>query len=444
MLKEHRSNIEAIHRTVGLSLQVECERTGTTDSHLTTAQFRSLVGARLRSEGYEGKDLEDLNDAIIEAASQRLVFLVGLEEDRVGFEIRSLQEYMAAEALMDGDDNLVQARLQAIAGSDNWRNVFLFAAGKCFTDRQHLRDTIVSTCLLMNNVPGDEASTYLRVGSELALSLLEEGIARQQPNYEAALCRCALDLVHVDDMGNHRRLAGAFSEKLHPLYEDAIRKYLDSGNSELRSSAVAMVVALVDGGHSSFDAIAEGVFAAGCLDDAGVFERCCYMSTGRSWIGELLLESAKSQSFERVMSTGVFNIGFPQRPWMAEANSPWFVELEACINARGTESSLFVMLSDGWRFLARLALPLRKVSFIDGTSVASFLEEEFTGKGWALVQSVVQFAANPSTRSLSDALVAAADESEDLEITSWLLRTFASWPLLLMHASGRLPTERTY
>ena len=40
-------------------------------------------------------------------ALNRLVFLVGLEEDRIGFEIRSLQEFMAAEALMNGGDEQV-------------------------------------------------------------------------------------------------------------------------------------------------------------------------------------------------------------------------------------------------------------------------------------------------------------------------------------------------
>jgi hypothetical protein len=146
ILREHKPNIDAIHYQVGLVLQIECEKTGTTDAKLKTAKFAELVRTRLASEGHEGQALESLTRQIISAAAQRLVFVVGLEADRVGFEIRSLQEFMAAEGLMDGSDEQIRRRLHYIAPLANWRNVFLFAAGKCYTDRRHLRETIQSIC----------------------------------------------------------------------------------------------------------------------------------------------------------------------------------------------------------------------------------------------------------------------------------------------------------
>ena len=49
-----------------------------------------------------------------QAALHRLVFLVGTESDRIGFEIRSLQEFTAAEALMEGGDLQVRSRLEQL------------------------------------------------------------------------------------------------------------------------------------------------------------------------------------------------------------------------------------------------------------------------------------------------------------------------------------------
>ena len=135
---------------VGLLLQIDSERSGRTDAKLSTQRFMSLVKERLEEEGHEGQGLDDLTQQILDAAAQRLVFLVGLESDQVGFEIRSLQEFMAAECLMEGRDEDVQRRLLEIAPLPNWRNVFLFASGKCFGERQHLRDTIHRICATLN------------------------------------------------------------------------------------------------------------------------------------------------------------------------------------------------------------------------------------------------------------------------------------------------------
>jgi hypothetical protein len=44
-----------------------------------------------------------------------------MQADQVGFEIRSLQEFMAAEALTDGTDEIVADRLRAIASITHWQ-----------------------------------------------------------------------------------------------------------------------------------------------------------------------------------------------------------------------------------------------------------------------------------------------------------------------------------
>lgn len=198
ILRRHRPNIDSIHQRVALVLQTESELAENTEAHLSRDRLALLVEDRLREEGHEGDDLVVLRDAILEAAAERLVFVVGLETDKIGFEIRSLQEFMAAEGLMDGGDDIVGDRLRAIAHSSLWRNVFLFAAGQCFAERQHLRDTIHTICAELNDATDDRLCRALLGGSILAMDLMEDGPAREQPS--SVECSCNK---HCASLSNH-------------------------------------------------------------------------------------------------------------------------------------------------------------------------------------------------------------------------------------------------
>ena len=57
---------------------------------------------------------------IREAATDRLVFLVGNTAKEIGFEIRSLQEFMAAEHFFDGSEACMQETIRAIAPHPYW------------------------------------------------------------------------------------------------------------------------------------------------------------------------------------------------------------------------------------------------------------------------------------------------------------------------------------
>lgn len=224
VLRNHRPDIDAIHSSVGLILQIECEQTGQTDARLSAARFADIVHWRLDREGHEGINLEQLKQAIMEAATSRLVFLVGLEADVIGFEIRSLQEYMAAEGLMSGDDLTIRSRLRQIAPIINWRNVFLFASGKCFSQRQHLRDIVLAICAELNEDPDDEVLHLVLAGSQLALELLEDGPARRQPKYTESLTRLAMRLLDIPNPEYPMRVAALYEPKLDRVYREELRR----------------------------------------------------------------------------------------------------------------------------------------------------------------------------------------------------------------------------
>lgn len=248
ILRDYKENIDIIHRHVDLLLQVESERSGRTDAKLSTDQFAAVVEARLRVEGFADDELAALRKQIIDAATTRLVFLVSVEADEVGFEIRSLQEFMAAEGLMDGTDNEVQDRLREIAPIINWRNVFLFAAGKCFAERQYLRNTVQAICVQLNDDPADGVAQATLAGSQLALDLLEDGPARRQPNFARSLTRLALRLLDLPPAADQLRLADLYEPQLEQVYREELERRVVTGNTEQTFGAWACLVPLIEAG----------------------------------------------------------------------------------------------------------------------------------------------------------------------------------------------------
>lgn len=245
ILRDYQADIDAIHNRVGLLLQVESDQSGQTDARLPIDRFASLVDQRLSEEGHEEEELDALSRKIIHAATDRLVFLVSLQADEVGFEIRSLQEFMAAEALMDGSDEMIRQRLRQIAPLISWRNVFLFAAGKCFVERQHLRDTIHAICAELNEETEDEISSISLAGSQLAVDLLEDLPVTGQPKYARLLARQALRLLELPPDDYHIRLGDLYTPKLDKIYRQELQRGMALSHQSHRLGAWAVLISLV-------------------------------------------------------------------------------------------------------------------------------------------------------------------------------------------------------
>jgi hypothetical protein len=228
ILRDYKADIDSIHQSMGLILQCESEKTRHTDATMSHDNFIKVVGERLYSEGHRDDKLKDLTKNISSCATNRLVFLVPSQNARVGFEIRSLQEFMAAESLMDAKDNVAIDRLKAIAPIPYWHNVFLFAAGRVFADRQWLRDSISNICSEIESDTKDPLSCVTRAGTRLAISLLEDGPARRQPTYSAALARKALNILYSPPESYTKILADIFDPDLEMIYLDEIIKHLKS------------------------------------------------------------------------------------------------------------------------------------------------------------------------------------------------------------------------
>jgi len=146
----------------------------------------------LEEEGYTGADAERLATEIVTASAERLVLLVP-RGDGVGFEVRSLQEFMAARAITSGSDVTIPQRLQAVAAAAHWRNTWLLAAGRIFAERPSLRGEVVS---IVDRIDDETiAASVATPGATLAMDVIDDGLAVTSPTYELSLVSSAMRML---------------------------------------------------------------------------------------------------------------------------------------------------------------------------------------------------------------------------------------------------------
>ena len=228
-LRSYESDIHWIHHRAGWELQCRNAAAGRTAMRFTHDGFESLVRERLIFQGHApGDELDELVATLLLAATDRLVLLVGNTAREIGFEIRSLQEFMAAEHCFDRDDETVRQTLLKIASSSYWRNVFLFVAGRIYFDKPFLGDSIIAICESLNDPLNDPAHGTIKSGSLLALSLLEDDASRNQPLNTRALARQAARLLDSPLLVS-QRLSEHFQGLAKPALEQELEQRLGNG-----------------------------------------------------------------------------------------------------------------------------------------------------------------------------------------------------------------------
>jgi hypothetical protein len=257
ILSRQQKTIDLLHHDIGFWLQLQGEIGGQSSASISIGLFETLVDAYLQDLGFELGDRRPLVNGIIELAQHRLVFLTSRVPGELSFDVRSLQEFMAAECLTSGNPDVVQLRLQAIAPALYWRNVLLFAAGKCFSDAhsRHLQDAVFVLCELLNTSSEPLLSRFL-AGSELALEILESGIASQTPRYERLFVSTALDQLTKHGgieqrqviRAGERRLASVYRDSFGPSFREIIEQQLDRQHFSLSSPAWHVLIRLSDAG----------------------------------------------------------------------------------------------------------------------------------------------------------------------------------------------------
>jgi hypothetical protein len=229
VLSAYEPDIHWIHHRAGWLLQQRNATAGTTAARLTHSEFEAMVDDRLKRRGHEDTvKRNSLVKQIREAATDRLVLLVGNTNKEIGFEIRSLQEFMAAEHGFDGSEHCTLATVKITAPHPYWRNVFLFIAGRIFFEKETLIDSVVAACNRLNEAPESPTQGVVYAGSRLALDILSDGAVRNQPENARVLARCAALLLQGGNLEDTPDFLPLFRGEGSDVLIDELSKRLSS------------------------------------------------------------------------------------------------------------------------------------------------------------------------------------------------------------------------
>ena len=431
ILSGRKTDIDLIHYRTGLVLQTESERAGATEARLTDERFRALVRARLDEVEVDRSVAEDLLTRITAGSLDRLVFLIRPQAGLVGFELRSLQEFMAAEALLKGSDEAVRARLRHIAPISHWRNVLLFAVGKCFAEHEHLLETIDFICRELNDKAHDPVSEFTLWGARLALDILMEGVAKPHPKFERSLAKNALQLVALPDVNSNVKLAAIYDEQLNDLFVDAVNAQLERSEGGQHVGIWALLSALAD---RDVQWATEIVRAYMRSNNTQVVDRLVGMTRRRvkRWALDLLIETVPRRDPQPL--TPFYRLEFDES---CKGHIPaWFTAIERLYGVRGKRDGVFATAASFTKTREALALysALSSHHFAELVHLQDVPSSRAT---WTPMQSIGRFCGDPSSASLARELRCIADNWGGLGIRA----LYIPWPLGACIAAARSASD---
>lgn len=246
LLQEHDQQVQQLHEQVGFELQARSESGDRSYATLSYDELRDVAWRTLERDGFKpgGKDSK-LLDGILDAATKRLVLIVPRGDDGYGFDVRSLQELTAAMRLTTGPLDVVCARLRLAAASPHWRNTWIFAAGRLFSEPQpHQHQAVVELVETLDDDAPGRCGAAVPLGPRLALEIVDDGMARSLPKWRSRLIFRGLRVLHEpvsDDL---------------PSIVRVLVRYADTGEEQAKEVADGIRGALREGGEARATSIA--------------------------------------------------------------------------------------------------------------------------------------------------------------------------------------------
>jgi energy-coupling factor transporter ATP-binding protein EcfA2 len=230
---EDRARLMKLHARAGLVLHTRSQVQAGARPLLSPRELRLTLQAILIEEQVPVDEAAARAERMLRFAAERLVLLLRTTEGGYELSIRSLQEFFAGQALLEGAPDAVRRRLESIALQPHWSNV-LGLVVSCLAIRSSDAMTRASTlqltvelCRALNaGTIGGRPAAECIAGSRLALTMLREterygspwlhgplwdiafaaAAAPLQPRGSAAL-RLGSESAWSDDLEIHLRLA---------------------------------------------------------------------------------------------------------------------------------------------------------------------------------------------------------------------------------------------
>ncbi|MES0098902.1 hypothetical protein [Mesorhizobium sp. M0019] len=253
LIGEYKGEIDRLHYEAGYLLQLRGEGTGNANPFLNPLELAGVIRQQLTKSGYDD-DLEILTQKIVNLVTMRLVFLRCKTAERIAFDVRSLQEFMAAARLMASPEDKIRRRLKEIAGISHWSHVFKIACSKVYSsaELESLREEILS--ILDSLDAGDRAreDSVIQSGALLAVQMLIDGVAGAVPTSKRNLIVRGMRLLRSGNPQAPFQLAKAIDFSALKTVEVALAERLRDGGSHTASNSLRLLLLLM---HSTDAAI---------------------------------------------------------------------------------------------------------------------------------------------------------------------------------------------
>ncbi|MFO0646320.1 MAG: AAA family ATPase [Polyangiales bacterium] len=176
---EDESILRTLHAQAGILLHTRSQEQPGARASLRRKELREILSAIYESMGYGGDERRAKVERILRFAAERLVLLIHDVEGEYAFGVRSLQEFFAAEALVEGDVTVAAARIDAVVRSPHWSNVIAFVVSRfaLATTRSAIDQAVkltVERCEALNRGEAGPEAARCMLGSHLALSMMRE------------------------------------------------------------------------------------------------------------------------------------------------------------------------------------------------------------------------------------------------------------------------------
>lgn len=266
LLREQRRHVEFVHQRIGLALQQKAEIVGHADALLTQAQFEDVIEQRLRGdEDYPTQEAAHIQKNLSEAALTRLVLLVPRHAGHVGFELRSIQEFLAATFFFSKGERHALEPFIATAHSTHWRHTWLLGAGRLFEEHETLRDSLI--VLIDDLGTQSQVARACHVGPLLALDVLDDDIAANAPKYRRRLARITLGLLSAAP-GSHTAQLNRTLREIALTDDESWQLVTETIQLHLRTGGVGKVASLALLANWKMNKDKAGVFGRMHLDGA--------------------------------------------------------------------------------------------------------------------------------------------------------------------------------
>jgi hypothetical protein len=288
VLSENPEYVKQIHFKLGLYLQTVSEKTTNPSSLIDISLFKDFIRDYLASLELESEDIIRVANEILEAVTNRLVFINESEDQKIGFTVRSLQEYFAANGYIHNiEDSRIEEQIKGISENAYWSNTLLFTIGYISKYKNYFTSNIESICHELNGSSDDSNEKSLtslpKSGSWLALDILNEGIFRSIPKLENKFCNLLHPLFYIAPISKHKELAKLPSRVVEKFIMRDLEECLQRGNKN--QAAWTICIHLSDAGinitpildkYLPFDLGVLGIFTRHGVYHPSIIEKYIY------------------------------------------------------------------------------------------------------------------------------------------------------------------------